>query len=35
VVQGALRIEVEDRGPGVPDERRDAVFERFVRVNPR
>ena len=31
----ALRIEVEDTGPGVPPERRDAVFEKFVRVNPR
>jgi len=31
-VDGAARAEVADSGPGVPAERRDAVFDRFVRL---
>jgi signal transduction histidine kinase len=27
-----VRIEVADRGPGVPSDRREAVFDRFVRL---
>jgi len=29
---GGLRIEVTDRGPGIPAEARDRVFEKFYRV---
>lgn len=29
---GAVRIEVEDKGPGVPAEYRESIFERNVRV---
>jgi signal transduction histidine kinase len=29
---GGLRIEVSDRGPGIPTEARDRVFEKFYRV---
>jgi two-component system sensor histidine kinase TctE len=29
------RIEIEDDGPGIPDEERGKVFERFYRVNRR
>lgn len=28
---GRVRIEVDDAGPGVPEDRRDRVFERFAR----
>ncbi|HEV2723118.1 MAG TPA: HAMP domain-containing sensor histidine kinase [Thermoleophilaceae bacterium] len=30
-VDGAVRLEVADRGPGVPRELRDRIFERFAR----
>lgn len=30
--RGMARIEVADTGPGVPADRRDAVFDRFVRL---
>jgi len=32
--KGRLRIEIEDTGIGVPVEKRDAVFEKFVRHDP-
>jgi two-component system, OmpR family, sensor kinase len=31
LVSAADRVEVRDRGPGLPDEERDSVFERFHR----
>jgi signal transduction histidine kinase len=30
-VDGALRLEVDDEGPGVPEEERRRIFERFNR----
>ena len=30
-VDGGVQIAVEDRGPGVPDEDRERIFERFSR----
>jgi len=30
---GFLRIEVEDTGIGIPEEKREAVFQKFVQVN--
>ncbi|MGZ5971154.1 MAG: sensor histidine kinase, partial [Polyangiales bacterium] len=32
LVEGALRVEVEDRGAGIPEEEADRVFEKFHRV---
>lgn len=29
---GQIRVEVRDRGPGVPDDLRERIFEKFVRV---
>jgi len=31
-VDGAVRFEIEDKGPGVPPEYRESIFERNVRV---
>ena len=31
VVAGAVRVAVEDEGPGIPEHRREKVFERFYR----
>jgi signal transduction histidine kinase len=31
---GRALIEVEDRGPGIPEGRRDEVFERFCHLRP-
>jgi signal transduction histidine kinase len=28
---GCVRVAVEDRGPGIPEEERHHIFERFVR----
>ncbi len=33
--EGQLRFEIEDTGIGVPIEKRDAVFEKFVRHDPK
>ena len=33
--KGAVEVEVADRGPGVPAEERDHVFEKFYRLNAR
>ena len=32
--KGLLRIAVADRGPGIPEDFRDKVFEKFARVDP-
>lgn len=32
-VEGAVEIDVDDDGPGVPAEQRESVFEPFVRLN--
>lgn len=31
---GRIKVAVDDSGPGIPDEMRDKVFERFTRVDP-
>src|SRR3546814_21006780 len=31
---GALVVRVEDEGPGVPDEAREAIFRRFQSIRP-
>lgn len=33
-VQSAIVLEVSDNGPGIPEEHRDAVLRRFVRLDP-
>lgn len=33
--EGTIRIEVEDDGPGIPEEHRERVFEMFRRLQPR
>ncbi|MES2754823.1 MAG: stimulus-sensing domain-containing protein [Pseudomonadota bacterium] len=33
-LSGELRLQVDDEGPGVPDDARDAVFQRFHSVRP-
>lgn len=33
-VDGGVRIEVDDAGPGIAPDRRDRVFERFARGGP-
>lgn len=35
VVGDAVRVSVEDRGPGIPPERQVGLFERYYRVRPR
>jgi two-component system sensor histidine kinase KdpD len=32
MVDSALRVEVEDRGPGIPEDEAERVFEKFHRV---
>ncbi len=32
--EGRIKVVVEDSGPGIPEEMRDKVFERFTRVDP-
>lgn len=32
--EGRIKVMVEDSGPGIPEEMRDKVFERFTRVDP-
>lgn len=32
--EGHLQIRVSDKGPGIPQDQRDKIFEQFIRVNP-
>ena len=34
VSEGVWRITVDDEGPGLPEEQRERIFERFVRLQP-
>ena len=33
-VDGAIEVRVEDEGPGVPEEAREAIFRRFHSIRP-